>query len=99
MIAALGCCRTRTSSALAVIAVSFPAVPLVESHDQLDGLVVVIARDAQLVHHALDQEEAPAARRLLVGQLRLQVWPLRGAYRRATVLVGGKVGRLRFARG
>src|ERR671912_2018189 len=45
-------------------------------YEQLDGVVVRVSRDAHIVNHVLDQEQAPAARRLLALQLGLKVRPL-----------------------
>src|SRR3954453_22080324 len=40
---------------------------------ELHGVMNLVAYDLHLVDHPLDQEQAPAARLLLAGQLRLQV--------------------------
>src|SRR4051794_16015269 len=40
---------------------------------ELHGVVNLVAYDLHLVDHPLDQEQAPAARLLVAGQLRLQV--------------------------
>src|SRR5215217_5505977 len=46
-------------------------------YDQLDGVVIGVTRDAQLVDHVLDQEQSPAAGTLYALQLGLQVRCLR----------------------
>src|SRR5215217_40548 len=46
-------------------------------YDQLDGVVIGVTRDAQLVDHVLDQEQSPAPLRLRALQLGLQVRCLR----------------------
>src|SRR5918998_618395 len=66
-----GSWRTLASRWLACIVVSF------QVYDQLDGVVVGVSRDAQLVDHVLDQEQAPAPRSLRARQLGLQVRNLR----------------------
>src|SRR5215218_883958 len=63
--------RTLTSRWLAGIVLSF------QVYDQLYGVVVRVSRDAQLVDHVLDQEQAPAPLRLHALQLGLQVRRLR----------------------
>ena len=40
---------------------------------ELDGVLVSVGRDAEVVDHVLDQEEAPAARLLQPFELRLEV--------------------------
>src|SRR5687768_11853426 len=41
--------------------------------DELDRVVHVVRCDVHLVHHVLDQEEAPAARLLETGELRFDI--------------------------
>src|SRR5829696_6743813 len=63
--------RTLASRWLAGIVLTF------QVYDQLYGVVVRVSRDAQLVDHVLDQEQAPAPLRLHALQLGLQVRRLR----------------------
>src|SRR5919201_4225435 len=63
--------RTRTSSRVVVIAVSF------QVHDEPDGVERTVVGRLELVDHVLDEEEPPAAWRLRAGQLRLEVRRLR----------------------
>src|SRR4029450_1246085 len=46
---------------------------LLQMHDQLDGVVVLVNGGPELVDHVLDEEQAPAPRRLQPGQLGLDV--------------------------
>src|SRR5919112_1743792 len=62
--------RTLALRSLAGIVLSF------QVYEQLDGVVVRVSRDAHIVNHVLDQEQAPAARRLLALQFGLKVRPL-----------------------
>src|SRR5437867_4281777 len=61
--------RRRTIARSAVSAIS----PSSEPHDQLDCVVPLVARDAELVDHVLDQEETPAARLLQSRELRFEI--------------------------
>src|SRR5579863_8956713 len=58
---------TASSVAWLLIASSFPV------HDQLDRVAGAVRVLAQLVDHLLDEEQAPAARRLAAGELLLDV--------------------------
>src|SRR3954452_345835 len=73
--------RTATSSSRVAIVASS------EVEDELDLATSVLAPDVRLVDHLLDQEQAPPARRLLAGELRLDVRRLgRGELERAAVV-------------
>src|SRR5437867_10005359 len=62
--------RRRTIARSTVSAI----VPSSELHDQFDGVMPLVARDANVVDHVLDQEEAPTARLLQSRELCLEVW-------------------------
>src|SRR5690554_4537867 len=59
--------RTLASSSLLLISLTFPM------HHQFQAMVVLTICDVQLVNHFFHEEQAPPARRLLPGQLRIDV--------------------------
>src|SRR5579884_3902543 len=69
--------RTATSGAWRTSASNWTAMRLsFQVHDQLDRVPGIVVRDIHLIHHVLDEEEAPAARTLQAGELGIQIGDL-----------------------
>src|SRR5713101_3449223 len=76
--------RRRTTARSTVSAIG----PSSEPHDELDGVVSLVARDANVVDHVLDEEEAPPAGLLQAGEFRLEI----GGRRLGDVATAAEIG-------
>src|SRR2546427_2454320 len=71
---------------------------LLQIHNQFNGMMRCVFKDTHVIHHILDQEQAPAARRLQSGKFGLDVWFNRIAREKASTSMVNDAHQERFIR-